>query len=180
MRSIGLGFAHSLIAYSSVMKGLGKIEINGDQLEADLEASQDVLAEPIQTVMRRYSVEGAYEKLKVRMDCIGLGWSFHVTVSSGCPSFSVLCPLFSLLSFLLSQSSGTLNPKQNGTKHVQTQDLTRGQTIGRADIEKFVGGLDEIPEHQREMLSKLTPSTYLGNAAEAARGVTAAIRSRRE
>ena len=40
MRSIGLGFAHSIIAYSSVMKGLGKVEINAEQLDADLDASQ--------------------------------------------------------------------------------------------------------------------------------------------
>ena len=49
------------------------MEINAEQLEADLDASQDVLAEPIQTVMRRYSVEGAYEKLKVgswRLPCM--------------------------------------------------------------------------------------------------------------
>ncbi len=64
LRNIGVGFAHSLIAYEATLKGLGKLEINAERLDADLEQAWEVLAEPIQTVMRRYGVEKPYEKLK--------------------------------------------------------------------------------------------------------------------
>ena len=64
LRNLGVGFAHSLIAYQSLLKGLNKLEINADVIEADLNASWEVLAEPIQTVMRRYGIENPYEKLK--------------------------------------------------------------------------------------------------------------------
>jgi len=64
LRNLGVGFAHSLIAYQSLLKGLNKLEINADVIETDLNASWEVLAEPIQTVMRRYGIENPYEKLK--------------------------------------------------------------------------------------------------------------------
>jgi len=64
LRNLGVGFAHSMIAYQSMMKGLNKLEINTDVINADLDNSWEVLAEPIQTVMRRYGIENPYEKLK--------------------------------------------------------------------------------------------------------------------
>jgi len=64
LRNLGVGFAHSLIAYQSLLKGLNKLEINAAVIEADLDSSWEVLAEPIQTVMRRYGIENPYEKLK--------------------------------------------------------------------------------------------------------------------
>ena len=64
MRNLGVGFAHSLIAYQSVLKGMSKLEVNPTRLEEDLEDAWEVLAEPIQTVMRRYGVDRPYEKLK--------------------------------------------------------------------------------------------------------------------
>jgi adenylosuccinate lyase len=64
LRTVGVGMAHSLIAYHSALLGLSKVTVNAPALEADLEANWEVLAEPIQTVMRRYSIEGAYEQLK--------------------------------------------------------------------------------------------------------------------
>ena len=64
LRNLGVGFAHSLIAYQSLLKGLSKLEINATVINADLDASWEVLAEPIQTVMRRYGIENPYEKLK--------------------------------------------------------------------------------------------------------------------
>jgi len=64
LRNLGVGFAHSLIAYQSLLKGLNKLEVNASVIEADLNASWEVLAEPIQTVMRRYGIENPYEKLK--------------------------------------------------------------------------------------------------------------------
>ncbi len=64
LRNIGVGLAHSLIAYEASLKGISKLEVNPAQLGADLDASWEVLAEPIQTVMRRYGIEKPYEKLK--------------------------------------------------------------------------------------------------------------------
>lgn len=64
LRSVGTGFAHSLIAYQATLKGLNKLSLNPEALARDLDNSWEVLAEPIQTVMRRYGVEQAYEKLK--------------------------------------------------------------------------------------------------------------------
>lgn len=64
LRNMGVAFGYAVLAYSSMNTGLGKLELNQEALDADLEASWEVLAEPIQTVMRRYGVQGAYEKLK--------------------------------------------------------------------------------------------------------------------
>ena len=65
LRNLGSGIAYSLIAYKSTLKGLGKLELNHDALQADLDNSWEVLAEPIQTIMRKYNIEEPYEKLKV-------------------------------------------------------------------------------------------------------------------
>ena len=64
LRNLGVGVAHSLIAYQSSLKGIGKLEADGARLAADLFTNWEVLAEPIQTVMRRYGIEKPYEKLK--------------------------------------------------------------------------------------------------------------------
>ncbi|MGM0571928.1 MAG: adenylosuccinate lyase [Pseudomonadota bacterium] len=64
LRNLGVGFAHSLIAYEASLKGLNKLEINPARLDEDLDHAWEVLAEPIQTVMRRYNIEKPYEKLK--------------------------------------------------------------------------------------------------------------------
>lgn len=64
LRNMGVGLAQSLIAFEACLKGVGKLELNSDRLLTDLNAAQEVLAEPIQTVMRRYNVEQPYEKLK--------------------------------------------------------------------------------------------------------------------
>lgn len=64
LRNIGVGIAHTSIAIQSSLKGISKLEINPAALNADLDQNWEVLAEPIQTVMRRYGVEKPYEKLK--------------------------------------------------------------------------------------------------------------------
>ncbi|MDO9112735.1 MAG: adenylosuccinate lyase [Polaromonas sp.] len=64
LRNMGVAFGYAVLAYSSMSTGLGKLELNHEALADDLDASWEVLAEPIQTVMRRYGVQGAYEKLK--------------------------------------------------------------------------------------------------------------------
>jgi adenylosuccinate lyase len=64
LRNMGVGMAYSLIAYQSALKGISKLEMNSQRLASDLDNSWEVLAEPIQTVMRRYGIEKPYEKLK--------------------------------------------------------------------------------------------------------------------
>ncbi|MDA7774295.1 adenylosuccinate lyase [Pseudomonadales bacterium] len=64
LRNMGTGLAYSLLSYKSTLKGLGKLEINPTALEEDLNRSWEILAEPIQTIMRRHGVEEPYEKLK--------------------------------------------------------------------------------------------------------------------
>lgn len=64
LRNLGLSCAYSLIAYSSLQRGIGKIEVNNEKIRQDLDNAWEVLAEPIQTVMRRYGIENPYEKLK--------------------------------------------------------------------------------------------------------------------
>jgi adenylosuccinate lyase len=113
LRNLGVGVAHTAIALESALRGIGKLEVDKARLAADLDANWEVLAEPIQTVMRRYGVESPYERLKV---------------------------------------------------------LTRGQRIGREDLEAFIAGL-EIPDDAKARLRALTPASYIGNAAEQARAV---------
>lgn len=111
LRNMGVGIGYNLIAYASLLKGMGKLELNTVRLAEDLDASWEVLAEPIQTVMRRYGVPEPYEKLKA---------------------------------------------------------LTRGNAIDRSTIESFVKALD-IPEHAKNDLVNMLPSTYIGNASEQAK-----------
>jgi adenylosuccinate lyase len=61
---MGVGLAQSLISYDACLKGIGKLELNADRLLPIWMLAQEVLAEPIQTVMRRYNIEQPYEKLK--------------------------------------------------------------------------------------------------------------------
>jgi len=77
LRNLGVGIGYSLIAYSSTMRGISKLEVNEAKLLEDLDANWEVLAEPIQTVMRRYGIEKPYEKLKAltrgkRVDAAGM------------------------------------------------------------------------------------------------------------
>ena len=64
LRNTGVAFAHSVIGYESLLKGIGKLQLDELQLAADLNQSWEVLAEPVQTVMRRYGIDNPYEKLK--------------------------------------------------------------------------------------------------------------------
>ena len=64
LRNMGVAFGYTLLGYDSCLRGLNKLEINPEKLVQDLDASWEVLAEPIQTVMRRYGIENPYEQLK--------------------------------------------------------------------------------------------------------------------
>ena len=64
LRNIGVGFGYAVLAYDACLRGLNKLEVNPARLDADLDATWEVLAEPVQTVMRRYGVENPYEQLK--------------------------------------------------------------------------------------------------------------------
>ena len=64
LRNIGVGCAHSMIAIQATLKGIGKLQVNEESLLSELDQNWEVLAEPVQTVMRRYGIEKPYEKLK--------------------------------------------------------------------------------------------------------------------
>ena len=64
LRNMGVALGYSLVAYKSTLKGLGKLELRAEKLQSDLDSCWEVMAEPIQTVLRKAGVDGAYEKLK--------------------------------------------------------------------------------------------------------------------
>ena len=64
LRNIGVGFGYALLAYDSCLRGLNKLEVNPARMAEDLDSNWEVLAEPVQTVMRRYGIENPYEQLK--------------------------------------------------------------------------------------------------------------------
>ena len=64
LRNMGVGFGYTQLGLTALLRGLGKLEINPAALAADLDATWELLAEPIQTVMRRYGIEKPYEQLK--------------------------------------------------------------------------------------------------------------------
>jgi adenylosuccinate lyase len=113
LRNVGVALGHSLLGYTACLKGLDKLEADTARIATDLDANWEVLAEAVQTVMRRYGVAGAYEQLK---------------------------------------------------------DLTRGKRLTREALAELIRSLP-IPEFERERLLALTPSTYIGRAADLARRV---------
>ncbi|MDM0052622.1 adenylosuccinate lyase [Variovorax sp. J22R115] len=113
LRNIGVAFGYAALAYASLATGLGKLELNEEALADDLDASWEVLAEPIQTVMRRFGVQGAYEQLK---------------------------------------------------------EVTRGKTVTAEALHGLIRSL-AIPDEEKERLLAMTPSSYIGKAAELARRV---------
>jgi adenylosuccinate lyase len=112
LRNMGVALGYAVLAYQSLLAGLNKLQLNEDALAADLDAAWEVLAEPIQTVLRRHGVPGGYELLK---------------------------------------------------------DLTRGQAVTRDMLHGLIRQLD-IPQADKDRLLALTPATYIGKAAELARG----------
>ena len=110
-RNFGVAIGYTLIAMQSTMKGLGKLQINETAIAADVNEAWEVLAEAVQTVMRRHGIPEPYEKLKA---------------------------------------------------------LTRGQTVTKDSLQKFIGSLD-IPDEERQRLLDLTPATYIGLAADLAK-----------
>jgi adenylosuccinate lyase len=64
LRNLGVGIGHAVIAYESCLKGLARLTVDGEAIARDLDGAWELLAEPIQTVMRRYGIEDAYERLK--------------------------------------------------------------------------------------------------------------------
>ena len=113
LRTLGVGFGHSCIAFQSALKGISKLEVNEQAIAADLDGNWEVLAEPVQTVMRRYGIEKPYEKLK---------------------------------------------------------ELTRGQRINAEMMAEFIQTL-EIPQEAKDLLLKMTPASYIGNAIEQAKAI---------
>lgn len=107
LRNLGVIFGYVLVGLKSTLKGLDKIEVNEDVIAGDLGANPALVAEPIQTVMRVYGVENAYEKLKA---------------------------------------------------------LTRGRELDRETIDRFIDGLDELPEAVRARMKALSTADYTGMA----------------
>ena len=113
LRNMGVGFGHAVLALDSMLRGVGKLEADPARLAADLEGCWEVLAEPVQTVMRRFAIENPYEQLKA---------------------------------------------------------MTRGKGITRDGLHAFIETL-QIPEVERQRLLEMTPSSYIGKAAELARRI---------
>ena len=111
LRNMGVGFGYTLIAIRSTQKGLGKLELNTERLADDLDHNWEVLAEPIQTVMRKVGMDHPYERLK---------------------------------------------------------ELTRGRRVTAEIMRDFVAALP-LPKADKERLLKLTPSSYIGIAAQLAK-----------
>jgi adenylosuccinate lyase len=112
LRNMGVALGYALLGWTSLRQGLARLDADPARLAADLDANWEVLAEPIQTVMRRYGVENPYEQLKA---------------------------------------------------------LTRGKTgITRESLHAFIDGL-ELPVEAKARLKALTPSPYVGRAAELAK-----------
>lgn len=113
LRNIGVGFGYAVLAYDSCLRGLNKLEVNPIRFAEDLDATWEVLAEPVQTVMRRYGIDNPYEQLK---------------------------------------------------------ELTRGKGISKAALHDFIQQL-AIPAEAKERLLAMTPSNYIGHAANLARKI---------
>jgi len=64
MRNHGIAFGHSILAYKSLIKGIEKLEVNSEKLNNELDEHWEILAEPIQMLMRKHNIENPYEKLK--------------------------------------------------------------------------------------------------------------------
>jgi adenylosuccinate lyase len=112
LRNVGVALGYTLLGWASLRQGLAKLEVDATRIAADLDANWEVLAEPIQTVMRRHGIANPYEQLKA---------------------------------------------------------LTRGRTgMSRESLHAFVDGL-ALPADAKKRLKALTPSTYIGLAAELAR-----------
>ena len=113
LRNLGVAFGYTLLALDSTLRGLNKLEANPERLADDLDNAWELLAEPVQTVMRRYGVANPYEQLK---------------------------------------------------------ELTRGKGIEPAALREFILALT-IPEEAKQQLLAMTPSGYIGLAAELARRI---------
>jgi adenylosuccinate lyase len=102
-----------VLAYDSCLRGLNKLEANPARMAEDLDTSWEVLAEPVQTVMRRYGIENPYEQLK---------------------------------------------------------ELTRGKEISKEGLHQFIKQL-AIPQEAKDHLLTMTPSSYIGMAAQLAKAI---------
>ncbi len=117
MRNLGVAIGYSILAYKSIEKGLNKLTIDHKIIEKDLDNHWEVLAEAIQTIMRRFKGKNPYEQMKV---------------------------------------------------------LTRGKKVDKKTLHSFIKKLD-IPQNIKQKLLKLTPNSYIGNAAELATKISKTV-----
>ncbi len=113
LRNLGVGIGYAVLAYESALRGLGKLEVNEAAIAADINNAWELLAEPVQTVMRRHGLPNPYEQLK---------------------------------------------------------ELTRGKGITQEGLTQFIKQLD-LPENEKQRLIAMTPSNYVGKAAELAKRI---------
>lgn len=113
LRNLGVGIGYAVLAYESALRGLGKLEVNEAAIAADINHAWELLAEPVQTVMRRHGLPNPYEQLK---------------------------------------------------------ELTRGKGITQEGLTQFIKQLD-LPENEKQRLLAMTPSNYVGKAAELAKRI---------
>ena len=104
-----MAIGYSLQCIEQSTSGLSKIDVNKEKLSSELNNNWEVLAEPIQTMLRKYGIPDAYDRLK---------------------------------------------------------EMTRGKKISQKDIQEFISSLDEISEKDKKALLELTPSKYIGLAAD--------------
>jgi adenylosuccinate lyase len=148
LRNMGVALSHALIAYQSTLMGMGKVSLDEEALGTELDAHWELLAEPIQTLMRRYGCSSPYEKLKEHTQvrrvpgvypphaCCVRGWGWRAAGSS-----------------------------RRGWWWAAVQ----GKQVSQADMAAFIReACTGIPEAERERLLQLTPRSYVGNAKEQA------------
>ncbi len=172
----GSALAHSVVAYKSTRKGLTKLDVDpasmrvrgrcvnavqasrhvtrrrGCGAQRDLEDNWEVLAEPIQTVMKRYGYEDAYEILKYGVHRSPPAVPTHHQCPSRCMRVGAhLCERVRSVPL--------------------SRDFSRGQRVDAASTHRFINSLEKLPADVRRQLLDLTPWTYVGCARDAATAV---------
>ncbi|MEG3156967.1 adenylosuccinate lyase [Lysobacter zhanggongensis] len=145
LRALGTAFGHALIGFDALMRGLGKLSTNPERLAADLDASWEVLAEAVQTVMRRHGLPNPYEQLKALTRGHGINEA-------------------SMREFI----GGLDLPGDAKQRLLDMTPATRGHGINEASMREFIGGLD-LPGDAKQRLLDMTPASYTGRAEQLAR-----------
>ena len=148
LRNMGVGFAYTLIALQSIQRGIGKLEADEKRLAEDLMQNWEVLAEPIQTVMRRHGIDKPYEKLK--------------ELTRGQEMNKALIQDF--------VNKLDIPPQARDELLALSPAGYIGNAVSQATLLAFINDLD-LPDDVKAGLSRLTPAGYTGNASQQARNI---------